>query len=99
LLFVAYFLSFWTYSGQTLGHKILGLRVVRVDGRPLSLGTAALRFLGEMLSWLVLGLGLIWVAFDVNKEGWHDKIARTRVIRTHEQLPAPAANGLGWDEQ
>jgi len=41
-----------------------------------------IRYLGLFVSFLVLLIGVIWVAFDADKQGWHDKIAGTYVIRT-----------------
>jgi len=83
-IFLGYYPYFWTTSGQTLGKKALGLRVVRTGGYKLGLGRAILRLLGYWLSALTLGLGFIWVAFDRKKQGWHDKIADTQVIRVRE---------------
>lgn len=39
------------------------------------------RYLGYFVSMLFLGLGCIWVAFDSRKQGWHDKLAGTVVVR------------------
>jgi len=80
-IFLGYYPYFWTTSGQTLGKKALGLRVVRTGGYKLGLGRAILRLVGYWLSGLALGLGFIWVAFDRGKQGWHDKIAGTQVVR------------------
>ena len=84
ILSIAYFLYFWSGAGggQTLGMRILGLRVVKTDGQELSLGAAGLRYIGFILASIPFLLGLIWVAFDRNKQGWHDKLAGTYVIRT-----------------
>jgi uncharacterized RDD family membrane protein YckC len=41
------------------------------------------RFFGYLLSIWVLCLGLIWVGLDTNKQGWHDKLAHTYVLRQH----------------
>lgn len=80
---VVYFLWFWSGhgQGQTFAMRALGLRVVRTDGTYMSLGRAFLRNIGFGISVLALGIGVIWVAFDKNKQGWHDKIADTYVIR------------------
>ena len=83
-LTIAYYLYFWSAAGggQTLGMRIFGLRVVKTDGGELGLGGAALRYVGFILASIPALLGLIWVAFDREKQGWHDKIAKTYVIRT-----------------
>jgi uncharacterized RDD family membrane protein YckC len=73
-------ITFWAYRGATPGKMALGLRVVRQDGEDVDVSVAALRFVGYMVSGIVLGLGFLWVVCDSNNEGWHDKIAKTRVI-------------------
>ena len=60
--------------------RFLGLRVVGTDGNLIGFGTALIRWLGLVLSLGVVLLGVIWVAFDPDKQGWHDKIARTYVV-------------------
>lgn len=81
LIWFLYLTLFWSAGGgQTLGQRLLGLRVVRTDGGPLSFGTAAVRWIGLWVSFLVLCIGVIWVAFDAQKQGWHDKIAGTYVV-------------------
>ena len=84
LLGIGYFMFFWSArgSGQTPGMRALGLRVIRTDGTYMSVGRAFLRNVAFGISTLALGIGLIWVAFDENKQGWHDKIADTYVVRT-----------------
>jgi len=71
----------WKLKGTTIGGIVCGLRVVRIDDRPIDWGTAIVRALGCFLSLVVAGLGFIWVAFDDDKQSWHDKIAGTTVVR------------------
>ncbi len=71
----------WKFKGSTIGGIICGLRVVRLDDRPIDWGTAIARALGCFLSLVVMFLGFIWVAFDNEKQSWHDKIAGTTVVR------------------
>lgn len=78
LLYYAYFYS---TSGQTLGKKALRLRVVRSDGQPLNVYTGVLRAIGLWASTFLLGIGYILVLFDKQKQGLHDKIANTLVIK------------------
>jgi len=52
---------------------------------PPSLGQAIGRYLAYFVSALVLGLGFIWIAFDTRKQGWHDKLAGTVVVRARKQ--------------
>ena len=46
------------------------------------------RYLGYFVSTIPLGLGLLWVAFDPRKQGWHDKLAGTVVVRPRNRGPA-----------
>lgn len=80
LIGVAYFVAFWATTGQTPGKMALGIKVISTDGSPVSWGKALLRYLGYIVSSLVLALGFIWIAFDSQRQGWHDKIAGTYVV-------------------
>jgi uncharacterized RDD family membrane protein YckC len=82
LLNAAYFTYFHGTTGQTPGKWLLGLRVVQTDGAPLTPGIAFLRWVGYIISKIPLYLGFIWAAFDGRRQGWHDKLAGTCVIRT-----------------
>jgi len=84
LVGVLYFCYFWSGQGggQTLGMRVLNLKVVRTDGSALTILQAFIRYIGLIISFFCLLIGVIWVAFDANKQGWHDKIASTYVIRT-----------------
>jgi uncharacterized RDD family membrane protein YckC len=83
LLSLIYFAYFWSgpEKGQTLGMSLFNLHVVRADGSYLDASRALIRFIGFFISQSALGIGLLWAAFDANKQGWHDKIAGTYVIR------------------
>jgi uncharacterized RDD family membrane protein YckC len=74
-------------SGFTPGKALLGLRVVRTDGRPVNLGRAVLRLIAYLIAALPLFLGFIWILFDNRRQGWHDKIARTYVIYMWDKQP------------
>ena len=81
-LMVAYYVFFIGYSGQTVGKMALRLKVIRTDGTPVGYGRAFLReIVGKFLSGLLLGIGYLMVLFDRQKQGLHDKIADTYVIR------------------
>ena len=71
----------WKLKGSTVGGIVCALKVVRLDDRPLDWGTTIVRALGCFLSLMVCGLGFIWVAFDDQRQSWHDKIAGTTVVR------------------
>ena len=82
---VAYFIGLWAWRGQTLGQIVANVKVVRADGKRVDLRTAVLRFLGYIVCVLTLGIGFLMVAFDERKQGLHDKIANTYVIRLGEE--------------
>jgi uncharacterized RDD family membrane protein YckC len=83
LLGVLYFCYFWsTYGkGQTLGMRALNIKVVKTDGSQLDLVGAFIRYIGLFISIACIFIGVIWAAFDGQKQGWHDKIAGTYVVK------------------
>ncbi len=81
LLLAAYGAVMWKIKSTTIGGSICGIKVVRLDGRPIDWPTAVVRALSCFLSLAVAGLGFIWVVFDTEKQSWHDKIAGTTIVR------------------
>ncbi|MES2890347.1 MAG: RDD family protein [Pseudomonadota bacterium] len=74
---------FWLRKQGTPGKLVLSLRVVDArTGQTLTVGQSIGRYLAYFVSALPLGLGMIWVGFDERKQGWHDKLANTVVVRT-----------------
>ncbi len=68
--------------GQSLGKMAVGIKIVKTDGTPVGLGTAFLReILGKLVSAIVIYIGFIWLLFDDKRQGWHDKIASTYVVK------------------
>ena len=68
-------------SGQTVGKKVLGIRVMRVDqSGPLGYGGAAIRYLARILSSIPLLLGYFWMLWDPDKRTWHDKLSNSAVV-------------------
>jgi len=78
-----YFIYFHGMFGQTPGKRLLRLKVIRTDGSPLGFTKAAERFFGYILSFLPLYAGFLLIAFTRRKQGLHDLIARTYVIKTN----------------
>ncbi len=78
---IAYFAGFWVWRGQTPGKMAAGVKIIRKDGSPLTWGCALLRYLGYIVSMMTLFIGFIWIAFDSRKQGIHDKIADTYVVK------------------
>ncbi len=81
LAIAAYGAIMWKLKGTTIGGVVCGLKVVRLDGREIDWTTAIVRALSCFLSFVVCGLGFIWVVIDDDKQSWHDKIAGTTVVR------------------
>ncbi len=76
-----YFAMMWSRSGQTLGKKWLGIKIVTADWTPPSFWRAVGRaVIGYWLSDLVFGLGFLWMLWDDYQQCWHDKLFGTYVI-------------------
>jgi uncharacterized RDD family membrane protein YckC len=85
LVVVAYSVFAIATYQTTLGKNFFHLRVISTDGSKIGFGKAIIReFLGKILSSIVFSLGYLWVIWDKEKQGWHDKLARTYVIQTQE---------------
>ena len=84
---LVYHVGFWTWKQTTVGGIVAHLRVVRMDGTPLSVGDALIRALGAMFSALALGLGFLWILRDPDRQAWHDKIAGTCVVKVPRTYP------------
>jgi len=79
---LGYAVFFTGYCGQTPGKMALRIKVICTDGSQLTYGRAAKReVLGKFVSSILLGIGYLMVAFDQQKQGLHDKIADTYVIK------------------
>lgn len=78
----AYLVYFTGTTGQTLGKRVLGIKVVRADGTAMDWGTAALReIVGKLVSAVILGIGYLFPIWDARKQALHDKIASTLVVK------------------
>lgn len=94
LWIVAYFVTFWTLTGQTLGNRIMGIRVENAAGGPIRLRQALRRFAGAVLAAIPLGAGFLLVLVDDRRRGLQDRIGQT-VVRWHtsEEAYEPAEPG------
>jgi uncharacterized RDD family membrane protein YckC len=73
---------FWKCKQATPGKMALGCSIVdAATGLPASTGQLIGRYFAYFLSIVVVFLGIIWVGFDKRKQGWHDKLAGTVVVR------------------
>jgi len=79
---LAYFIGFEASEMQaTPGKKALGLIVTDMQGQRISYARAAGRYFGKILSGLILLIGYIMVAFTEKKQGLHDLLASTLVVK------------------
>jgi uncharacterized RDD family membrane protein YckC len=76
----------WTARDHTPGKSAISAVVLdeKTSGPP-SMGQQIGRYFGYFLAVIPFGLGLIWVAFDPKKQGWHDKLAGTVVVRPRKR--------------
>lgn len=95
VLGVAYFsLLEGSPSGQTVGKKALGIRVLDLHtGRPIGPVRAMLRHLARTLSALALLLGYLWMLWDREHQTWHDKLLGAVVVR---ERVYPVSRWPGW---
>ena len=77
-----YFVWCWHRGGQTLPMKTWKLRLVSADGGHISVRRAALRYLLACLSVGLAGAGLVWAAFDRDRQFLHDRLSGTRIVRS-----------------
>jgi uncharacterized RDD family membrane protein YckC len=68
-------------NGQTIGRMALAIRVVDVDtGEGIGYNRGLVRTMGRIPSELVLFLGYLWMLWDGDRQGWHDKLAGSFVM-------------------
>jgi uncharacterized RDD family membrane protein YckC len=84
LLSLAISTGYFTYffgNGQTLGMKAVKIKLCDTEGTyPIGYVKGFLRWIGMIISGLLIGIGYLWILIDENKQGWHDKIAGTYVV-------------------
>lgn len=82
LVLLLYYWLFTGLKGQTPGKMLVGIKVVDAWGNKPGLASAALREIpGKIISIVVLFIGFLWIAWDTQKQGLHDKLATTYVIK------------------
>jgi len=84
-LLVVAIIVFWRYRGATPGKMLVSAKIVDANtlGAP-STGKLIGRYFAYFVSTIPFCLGFLWIAFDKRKQGWHDKLAGTVVIRDEE---------------
>lgn len=77
---------FWLYKSATPGKIVLGLKVISLGSKSeLSAGQSIGRYFSYYLSLIPLFAGFISIAFDERKQGWHDKLANTAVVKIEKK--------------
>lgn len=83
IISIIYFVFFTATTGQTLGKKALGIKVISSDGKKVSWRQSFVReTIGKFISTIIFNLGYLWIFIDHKGKGWHDKISNTWVIDT-----------------
>lgn len=81
---VAYQWYFLTrQNGQTPGKMVMKIRVIKTTGEPLSDTDTIIRYVGTYINSVIFGLGWFWALWDENRQGWHDKLANTYVVKAN----------------
>ena len=83
--FIVLLLYFWLFTGlkgQTPGKMLVGIKVVDANGNKPGMVLAALREIaGKIISTVIFFIGFLWIAWDTQKQGLHDKLATTYVVK------------------
>lgn len=94
---------FWQYRAATPGKIMMDIYIVDADTlRQPTFGRLLLRYFGYYLSMLPLFLGFFWIGWDKRKQGFHDKIANTLVIKKKGAIVTSAdyvQKQLGGEEE
>lgn len=85
VIFGFYFVVFWSLTGRTIGKWFMGLKVIRADGQPPTIGRSFIRFIGYGVSAIAFWLGYFWVLIDNDRQAWHDHMAKTWVVYDYER--------------
>jgi len=87
LVWTAYHIAMWTWRGCTLGGLVLGLKLVRLDGRPVDLPVAIVRGLASYFSLVTMLVGFFWAGWSRDKQSWHDMMAGTVMVKVPRTAP------------
>lgn len=76
----AFYLWFWTHSGQTLGMLAWRIKLVNQQGQLVTIQQGIVRLLAAWPAFFLLGLGYLWLYVDPNGDAVHDRFSKTRVV-------------------
>ena len=75
-------MAFWVVKSATPGKMLLNIKIVDAETHDkVPAGRLMLRYFAYFVSMVPLLLGFFWVGWDKKKQGWHDKIAKTVLIK------------------
>lgn len=75
-------IMFWVFKQATPGKMAISAQIVdATTGQPASTPQLVGRYFAYFVSTIPLFLGIFWVAFNKRKQGWHDLLAGTVVIK------------------
>jgi uncharacterized RDD family membrane protein YckC len=80
VVFGAYFVGFWSVTGQTPGMRIMQVRVLTAAGTPPGFWRSSVRLVGLALAIIPLFAGFLPVLVDDRRRGLPDFLARTVVV-------------------
>ena len=83
-IWVGYYIGSWVLLGQTVGKQLLGLKIISVDNKRITIRQGIVRYVGYWISALPLFAGYWWVLLDDDRRAWHDHLAKTCVIYVWE---------------
>ncbi len=79
---VFFTLIFWMYKAGTPGKLLFNIHIASAsDLSRITLRQSLIRYIGYFVSMFAFGLGFLWIGWSKRKQGWHDKMASTVVIR------------------
>ena len=81
LALILYYSLFNGIRGQTPGKMPFGIYVSITSGEAPGVGRALVRFFGQVGAFLTLFVGFVWIGLDKQKQGWHDHLAGTYVVK------------------
>jgi uncharacterized RDD family membrane protein YckC len=83
----SYYAFFWYFAGMTIGDAVLGIRIVRTNGKRVGPFRTLFRLIGYVIALIPFGLGFFWILIDNRRQGWHDKLAGTFAVYAWEARP------------
>jgi len=81
LISSSYFILLHGFSGKSIGKIILGLKIINREGKTIDYWGAFIRWIGYFLSLGFIFIGFLWALIDKDSQTWHDKLAKTYVVK------------------